>query len=87
MNAEFILYGQELRKLKPAGNYKRHKWLNVFTFVSKPESSDDDEESLFNVIKHGVHFPDDDNDLHNDSSLEILEYDTSISEKVCHIKR
>lgn len=59
---------------------KSNEW--TFVFVSKPEYSDDDEDSLFNAIKHGVHFPDDDNDLHNDSSLEILEYDASISEKV-----
>lgn len=49
----------------------------------KAEFSENDEYLLFNDIKRGVHFSDDNNDFH-DSSLEILEYDTSISEKVCH---
>lgn len=56
-----------------------------FHFVFKPECSENDEDSLFNEIKNGVHFSYDNIDfLNDDSSLEILEYDTSISEKVCH---
>lgn len=56
--------------------------LTLFYFVFKAEFSENDEYLLFNDIKRGVHFSDDNNDFH-DSSLEILEYDTSISEKVC----
>ena len=54
-------------------------------FGFKPECSENGEDSLFNEIKYGVHFSYENIDfLNDDSSLEILEYDTSISEKVCH---
>lgn len=67
--------------------HERNRNGTAFTFIFyflKPECSENDDDSLFNAIKHGVHFSDDNNDFRNDSSLEILEYDTSISEKVCH---
>ena len=46
-------------------------------FFQQPEYSDDEEDSLF------VHFSDDNSDILKDVNFaEIIDYDTSLSEKV-----
>lgn len=57
----------------------------LFYFVFKFECFENDEDLLFNEIKNGVYFLYDNIDFFNDDlSFEILEYDISISEKVCY---